>query len=96
MRLLALTEELKQTGAEADTLRNITLPLANEALEQTRYGFERGRFSWLELASVQQELIDTETAAIDAAANYHTLLADLEALTGLALIVPSSPTGDTP
>lgn len=96
LRLLALTAELKQAGAEADTLRNITLPLANEALEQTRYGFERGRFSWLELASVQQELIDTETAAIDAAASYHTLLADLEALTGLALIVPSSPTGDTP
>ncbi len=96
LRLLALTAELKQAGAEADTLRNITLPLANEALEQTRYGFERGRFSWLELASVQQELIDTETTAIDAAARYHTLLADLEALTGLALVAPSRPTGDTP
>ncbi|MFZ5699452.1 MAG: TolC family protein [Pseudomonadota bacterium] len=96
LRLLALTAELKQAGAEADTLRNITLPLANEAMEQPRYGFERDRFSWLELASVQQELIDTETAAIDAAANYHTLLADLEALTGLALIVPTRKTGDTP
>ncbi len=96
LRLLALTAELKQAGAEADTLRNITLPLANEALEQTRYGFERGRFSWLELASVQQELIDTETTAIAAAANYHTLLADLEALTGLTLIASSRSTGDTP
>ncbi len=96
LRLLALTAELKQAGAEADTLRNITLPLANEALEQTRYGYERGRFSWLELASAQQELIDTETAAIDAAARYHTLLADLEALTGLALVAPYRSTGDTP
>lgn len=96
LRILGLVAALKQYGEEARTLRNIALPLANEALEQTRYGFERGRFSWLELASVQQELIDTETAAIDAAAHYHTLLADLEALTGLALIAPSRSTGDTP
>lgn len=96
LRLMALLASLQQAREEARTLHDDALPLANEALEQTRYGFERGRFSWLELASAQQELIDTETAAIDAAATYHTLLADIEALTGLAIARPEQNAGVKP
>lgn len=96
LRLTGLLASLQQAREEARTLHDEALPLANEALEQTRYGFERGRFSWLELASAQQELIDTENAAIDAAAMYHTLLADIEALTGLAIARPEQNAGVTP
>lgn len=96
LRLMGLLASLQQAREEARTLHDDALPLANEALEQTRYGFERGRFSWLELASAQQELIDTENAAIDAAATYHTLLADIEALTGLAIARPEQNAGVKP
>lgn len=96
LRLMGLLSSLQQAREEARTLHDDALPLANEALEQTRYGFERGRFSWLELASAQQELIDTENAAIDAAATYHTLLADVEALTGLAIARPEQNAGVNP
>ncbi len=84
LRLDDLLASLRQTREETHALHDEALPLAHEALAQTHYGYERGRFSWLELASAQQELIDTEHAAIEAAAHYHALLADLEALTGLA------------
>lgn len=96
LRLLGLLASLQQAREEAQTLHVDALPLANEALEQTRYGYERGRFSWLELASAQQELIDTENAAIDAAATYHTLLADIEALTGAAIARPAQNAGVQP
>ncbi|MFZ5699628.1 MAG: TolC family protein [Pseudomonadota bacterium] len=96
LRLMGLLTGLQQAREEARTLHDDALPLAREALEQTRYGYERGRFSWLELASAQQELIDTENAAIDAAATYHTLLADIEALTGLAVARAGSNAGVQP
>ena len=50
-------------------------------MEQTRYGYDRGRFSYLELATAQQELLDLRAAIIDAAADYHRLLAEIERLT---------------
>lgn len=96
MRLMDLLAALQQARDEARILHDDALPLANEALAQTRDGYERGRFSWLELASAQQELIDTENAAIDAAATYHTLLADIEALTGLPIAQPDKNAGVSP
>lgn len=95
-RVLKLHGDLVQTGTEFATLRERLLPLAQEALEQTRYGFDRGRFSYLELATAQHDLIDTELAAVDAAARYHSLLAELEALTGIALAQPASTVGENP
>jgi cobalt-zinc-cadmium efflux system outer membrane protein len=65
-------------------LRGEALPMAREALEQTRAGYERGRFSFLELASAQSELLEIETAALEAAADHHRLRTELERLTGEA------------
>lgn len=95
-RVLRLHGDLMQAGEESGALRERLLPLAREALEQTRYGFDRGRFSYLELATAQHDLIATELAALDAAARYHSLLAELEALTGLALAQPASSVGEKP
>lgn len=95
-RVLKLHGDLVQAGTEFTALRERLLPLAQEALEQTRYGFDRGRFSYLELATAQHDLIDTELAAVEAAAHYHTLLAELEALTGIALTQPASTVGENP
>ena len=74
----------RETGAareRATSLRNDALPQARDALTQTQNGYERGRFSFLELLTTQQELLALSEAAIDAAADYHRLLAELERLT---------------
>lgn len=79
--LYALYREIGAARERATALRNVALPQARDALTQTQSGYERGRFSFLELLTTQQELLALSEAAIDAAADYHRLLAELERLT---------------
>lgn len=80
--LVALHQEMEAAQARATALRNLALPEAREALAQTRTGYERGRFSFLDLTSAQSEVLEIGLAAIDAAADHHRLRAELERLTG--------------
>ncbi len=79
--LFALHQEMTTARARLETLQGEALQQAQAALDQTRTGYERGRFSFLELASSQQDLLEVRSAAIDAAADYHRLHAELERLT---------------
>ncbi len=83
--LFALHQELNATRTRVASLREEALPQAQIALNQTRSGYERGRFSFLELAAAQEELLALRSAAIDAAADYHRLVAEVERLTSAAL-----------
>lgn len=80
--LASLHGELGVARAEVEVLRGELLPQAERALEQTRSGFERGRFSYLELASAQQDVLDTRRATIEAAGAVHRLHTEIERLTG--------------
>jgi cobalt-zinc-cadmium efflux system outer membrane protein len=80
-RLFALYQELLQARAEFETLETRLVPLARAALEQTVSGYERGRFSYLEVAEAQRELTDLQHAQIEAAASYHLVLSEIERLT---------------
>lgn len=77
-----LYQELQATRARLETLRTDALPQAQQALDQTQLGYDRGRFSYLELATAQQEMIELRAAIIDAAADYHRTLTEIERLTG--------------
>lgn len=77
-----LYQELQASRTRMETLRAEALPQAQQALDQTQFGYERGRFSYLELATAQQELLDVRAAVIAAAADYHQTLAEIERLTG--------------
>ncbi|HTU65074.1 MAG TPA: TolC family protein [Steroidobacteraceae bacterium] len=88
--LHALYREAVAARDRAVALREEALPQAREALEQTRGGYERGRFSFLELLTTQQDLLALGEAAIDAAADYHRLLADIERLTSERLTTQNS------
>lgn len=79
--LYALYQELIYSRTLAATLRNEGLPQAQRALDQTRYGYDRGRFSYMELATAQRELLELESAAITAAAETHRLMIEIERLT---------------
>ena len=79
--LFALYRETIAAKERANALRSEALPLARDALAQTQTGYDRGRFSFLELLTAQQDLLALSEAGIDAAADYHRLLAELERLT---------------
>lgn len=79
--LHAAYQEMTAARESAESLRSQAIPQAQTALEQTRSGYDRGRFSVLELLTAQQELLVLREAAIDAAAEYHRLLAELERVT---------------
>jgi cobalt-zinc-cadmium efflux system outer membrane protein len=88
-QLFELFQELRHAITEADVLRTTVLPEMQAALEATRYAFERGRYSYLELVDAQRELVEVERALIDAAANSHLYRTEIERLTGEPLPAPT-------
>lgn len=89
-RLFALYQDLQQARAEAKTLETQLVPQARKALEQTLAGFDRGRFSYLEVAEAQRELLELEVTRIDTAAAFHLLLIEIERLTRQSLTTSTS------
>jgi cobalt-zinc-cadmium efflux system outer membrane protein len=83
--LQATYEEMTASRETVEALRAEAIPQATVALDQVKNGYERGRFSFLELASAQQELLGLRASVLDAAADYHRLLAELERLTSESL-----------
>lgn len=79
--LFSVYQEMTASQARAEALRGEAVPQAETALSQTQAGYNAGRFSFLELATAQQELLELQEAAIDAAAEYHVMRAELERLT---------------
>lgn len=89
--IYALYQELLASRGRFETLRTSAVPQAQRALEQTQAGYERGRFSYLELATAQREVLELRAAIIDAAADSHRVLAEIERLTGEPLAAPAPP-----
>lgn len=75
-------EELEHHVHRAETLREEVIPRLARALNETRRGYEKGRYSYFEWRSVQVDLLDAETKLIDARAAAHRLVIGLERLTG--------------
>lgn len=83
--LYELHRELTRAVAEAQSLRTDILPRTEEALRETEYAFERGRYSYLELVDAQREYLDLQASLIEASANAHSLRAEIERLTNAPL-----------
>ncbi|MDX2142622.1 MAG: TolC family protein [Rhodospirillaceae bacterium] len=79
--LSALYQEASQRGSELALLREKAVPQAESASDLTQSGFSAGRFSLLELLTAQQQLIELQRSAIDAAVAYHNALIEIERLT---------------
>jgi len=89
--LFGLYQELAHARTEAATLQSEVLPEAQSMMELVGEGYREGRFSYLELSAARRQLLEVEGAAIDAFAQAHKLLIELERLTGLPLLVQTSP-----
>ncbi|MCL4790425.1 MAG: TolC family protein [Gammaproteobacteria bacterium] len=84
-QLFQLHQELQQAVAETRTLQTEVMPRLDQALKQTRYAYERGRYSYLELVDAQQAWRAAHYTLIDAAERGQTLQVEIERLTGESL-----------
>lgn len=81
-QVFELYQELQHAVAEVGTLRKDVLPQLEQALKDTEYAYDRGRYSYLELVDGQRAYLDAQRALIEAATNAQTLQAEIERLTG--------------
>jgi cobalt-zinc-cadmium efflux system outer membrane protein len=88
--LFGIYQELRHAIAEAGILRTSVLPEMEAALAATRVAFEQGRYSFLEWVDAQRALIDVDGALIEASANAHLFVAEIERLTSEPLS-PANP-----
>ena len=69
----------------AQSLETTTIPTMEEALRETEYAFERGRYSYLELVDAQREYLAVQSERIDASTLAQLLAAEIERLTNAPL-----------
>ena len=91
-QLFEIYQELRHSMTEAQTYRDRVLPQMQEALRETEYAYERGRYSYIELVDAQRAYIEVQRQLIEAAANAHTFQAEIERLTAQ----PLPATGESP
>lgn len=89
-QLVGLYQERQAAIFEIKSLRNDVIPQLKKAVAGTRAAFDKGRYGYLELSTAQRELLEAESALIDAAANAHLLRAEIERLSGTATIAQNS------
>ena len=77
-------QELQHARHEVEALRDRMIPVAKKALASTQAGYEDARFSFLQVAQTRAVLFGLQIEAIDAAARYHRLLADIERATAVS------------
>jgi cobalt-zinc-cadmium efflux system outer membrane protein len=83
--LFALHRQLRDAVAIAQSLESTTIPTMEEALTETQYAFERGRYSYLELVDAQREYLAVQSERIDASSLAQVLATEIERLTNSPL-----------
>ena len=86
--LYRLYRAMQEEMAAVESLDGTLAPRMEEALKETEYAFERGRYSYLELTDAQREYLDLQRARIDASAQVQLLVAEIERLTNAPLTNP--------
>ena len=87
----------QQAIVTVEQLQTNVIPALEDALRQTRLGYQRGRFSYLEYISVAKELLESKMMLIETAAAVLTYGAEIEQLSASALTAnPSTPIGQGP
>jgi outer membrane protein, heavy metal efflux system len=83
--LYALHRQLTDAVGIVQSLEATDIPKMEEALEETVYAFERGRYSYLELVDAQREYLAVQAERIDASALAQMLAIEIERLTNAPL-----------
>ncbi|TDY02853.1 TolC family protein [Thiohalophilus thiocyanatoxydans] len=78
-------QEMRYAYTALETLQESIIPGAERALRDYRRGYQRGRYSLLELNDAEQALIDSRLERVATAATYHRARFEIERLTGTAV-----------
>ncbi|MFT6284349.1 MAG: cobalt-zinc-cadmium efflux system outer membrane protein [Arenicella sp.] len=81
---------------KVSTFQQNIIPPLKESLELVEKAYSDGRFSYLEWVSTRQELLNAQHALIQSAKQAHKRGADIEALTGISIVLPSIKTTSAP
>lgn len=76
---------LSNAAEEHAALRGALQQAADAIVAETERGYQRGRYSLLELTAAQQEALAVRQRALDAAIAYHRIRIELERLLGASL-----------
>lgn len=86
--LFVFYEQLKHGIHLSELLKEEVIPRLEKALKATHKAYEVGRYSYLEWLSVQNELLDAQSALLNASLSAHQNKIEIERLTG-AHLTPS-------
>ncbi len=78
-------EKLQHSLHVIEAVRDEIIPPLEQALIETRRAYRLGRYSYLELRSVQGELLDAHNALIEASIDAHRNMIEIERLTGVRI-----------
>jgi len=77
--------ELQHYIEVAAALRDNIIPLHEEALAETQNAYDIGRYSYLELATVQTDLLEARNELVDVSIEAHRRMIEIERFTGLSI-----------
>jgi cobalt-zinc-cadmium efflux system outer membrane protein len=83
--LFAIYQELYHAYTQVTMLRDDVLPKMEEAVEESRYAYERGRYSYVEWVAAQRELLEMRSALSAAYVGVHRYRVEIERLVGTSL-----------
>lgn len=89
--LYAMVEQLQHGVHVIETLRSEIIPPLEQALTETRRAYKLGRYSYLELRSVQAELLDAHNTLIEAGIDAQRNIIEIERLTGASTQAKTTP-----
>jgi cobalt-zinc-cadmium efflux system outer membrane protein len=84
--LFATYQELLHAATETRMLNSTLIPAAEQIVQDYEKAYQAGRLSYLELVEAQSEFIELQSESINAAADYHRYLIEIERLTGTSLL----------
>lgn len=82
-RAIALAaEKVEETAHEAEAIRDQVIPNADLTLMEVRVGYNRGFFSYTDVAAAQTTLANARARMVDAVRRHHEARVELDRLTG--------------
>lgn len=78
-------QALATAAATEESLRDQTLPIAQQVYEATTTGYRQGKFGLLEVLDAQRTLFESRREYVEAKASYQIAIAELERLTARSM-----------
>lgn len=89
--LFGLYQEMDHAKTELDTMKKEIIPEAEKSLKIAQDGYDKGRFSYLDLADAQKTLLEVYSENIEAAYSFHSYINASERLLGVSIKANSKP-----